>query len=264
MLSHQSAGREFMAKISAFIVVALVALAVTVISIKPSQFETRYVNNGQGYIAYQLSGDGEAIVLVHGFPSESYHWELLGIINSLNADFKILSYDVRGHGNSYKPVGKENYGIGLIDDIAFLLDKEGIDKATIVGHSMGGMIALKFASRYPERTRAVVSVGMGWMDDGEYSQRFFSIAPEAAYSDALKSCWFSLLEITLSEQEMVELGVPVKIIIGKDDGNYQQTIPPIKAIRPDINILEIPGWGHQGILWWDGLIEEITSFAKGH
>lgn len=250
-----------MAKVAGLLFVALIVLAVSIIAIKPSQFETRYANNGEGYIAYQVSGEGPAIVLVHGFPSQSYHWELLGVINSLNGDFKVLSYDVRGHGNSYKPVGQENYGIGLIDDVAFLLDAEGIEKATIVGHSMGGMIALKFASRYPERTQGAVSIGMGWLDDGEYSQQFFAVAPEAAYTEALQSCWYSLLDVTLPEQELLDLQVPVKIIIGTEDGLYEQSIPPLKAARSDIDVIELPGWGHQGILWWDGLIDEIRASA---
>ena len=103
--------------------------------------------NGIPYV-YERSGQGKALVLLHGFPLDHTIWELLTPLLQKRAD--VIVPDLRGFGGSgLSPAG---YGVNdLAADIASLLSHLKIDKAVIAGHSMGGYVALAFAHAYPQR-----------------------------------------------------------------------------------------------------------------
>lgn len=98
-----------------------------------------------------LCGD---LVLVHGLAASLGFWHL-GIVRSLSALCRLIAYDLRGHGRSeMTPTG---YSIPqMTDDLAALLDHLGLERVHLLGHSFGGAIALRFASRYPERVHSLI------------------------------------------------------------------------------------------------------------
>src|SRR5688500_314199 len=99
-------------------------------------------------LAYTRRGKGTPLVLLHGYPLDNHLWD--DIVPLLEDTFDLIQPDLRGFGKSTtveSPYIMDDYA----SDIAGLLDQLGIQKAAIVGHSMGGYVALAFARLYPER-----------------------------------------------------------------------------------------------------------------
>jgi 3-oxoadipate enol-lactonase len=104
-------------------------------------------------VNYQVKGEGEPIVLIHGGSASIMHW--IYQIPELSKRFKVTVYDVRGHGKSDKP--KQEYSIELFsEDLSELLKELKVEKAHIIGHSLGGMIAQQFALSFPNRVLSLV------------------------------------------------------------------------------------------------------------
>ncbi|MBD3341264.1 MAG: alpha/beta fold hydrolase [Candidatus Lokiarchaeota archaeon] len=95
-----------------------------------------------------ISGQGEPIFLLHGFPDFWYGWKK--IIDGLNDEFRLIVPDLRGYNLSDKPNDVEEYQVEyLIDDVKKLSQKLNIEKFTLVGHDWGGVISWIFAENYP-------------------------------------------------------------------------------------------------------------------
>jgi len=104
---------------------------------------------------YQERGlpPGLPVVFVHGFPFSHAMWDQQ--MMALPQEYRAISYDVRGHGQS--DAGDGQYSIEFfVDDLIGLLDHLGIRQAVICGLSMGGYIALRAVERHPERIRALI------------------------------------------------------------------------------------------------------------
>ena len=99
-------------------------------------------------INYLYEGNGDkTLVFIHGLSDSLEYWQVLS--SALTDDYKVLSYDIRGHGGS--DYGNEKLTIDLLrDDLYNLFLKLNIEKATIIGFSLGGHIALSFILKYPE------------------------------------------------------------------------------------------------------------------
>ena len=105
-------------------------------------------------VDYTITGSGPAIFFAHGIGGRRSGWD--DIIAGLEDDFTCIRYDQRGHGLS--PVPPVPYSLDeLVEDLEALRAKLGIEKAHIVGHSLGGMIAPAYARTYPER---VLTLGL--------------------------------------------------------------------------------------------------------
>jgi pimeloyl-ACP methyl ester carboxylesterase len=109
-------------------------------------------------IAYDLTGPAEApvVVFVHGLAASRGVWQ--GQSDRLSSRFRVLRYDLRGHGDSdvsAQPCSRSD----LANDLARLLDFLGIERAVVVGHSGGGVVAMQFAVDHPQRLNALVLVG---------------------------------------------------------------------------------------------------------
>jgi pimeloyl-ACP methyl ester carboxylesterase len=104
--------------------------------------------------AYSIEGEGPALFMVHGVGGRRQGWA--GLVDRLKAEYRCISYDLRGHGDSPRsplPFGLEE----LVADLEALRAKLGIEKAHVIGHSLGGMVAPAYARRHPDR---VLSVGL--------------------------------------------------------------------------------------------------------
>lgn len=104
-------------------------------------------------IWHRITGDGEPVVQIHG--SGFGHFNFDPVTPKLAESYRVIDYDQRGYGQSDRPV--QDYDMEVwADDVAGLLQELGFDSAHIHGTSMGGMVALTFAGKYPERTRSVI------------------------------------------------------------------------------------------------------------
>jgi pimeloyl-ACP methyl ester carboxylesterase len=110
-------------------------------------------------IHYQRVGNGPDLVMLHGLSGNLAVWHLK-IVGLLRDHFRVLTYDLRGHG--YSDVPPNGYTAGdMADDLLGLLDALEIQRPFIVGHSYGADTALYFALKYPNRVRKVVSIEAG-------------------------------------------------------------------------------------------------------
>jgi len=105
------------------------------------------INTQHAIGAYQINGDGIPLVLIHGFPENSTVWERQQ--SNLQADYTVITPDLPGSGNS--PLAYPLSIDSMADFVHAILLAEGIDKAVIAGHSMGGYVALAFAEKYPDQ-----------------------------------------------------------------------------------------------------------------
>jgi pimeloyl-ACP methyl ester carboxylesterase len=109
-------------------------------------------------LAYLDSGQGPAVLFIHGLLGSHRNWAHL--IDALEADHRVLAPDLFGHGASAKPMG--DYSLGAhAATLRDLLDRLGIDRVTLVGHSLGGGIAMQFCYLFPERVERLVLVSSG-------------------------------------------------------------------------------------------------------
>lgn len=106
-------------------------------------------------LCYEMKGEGEPLVLIHGFGSEKESWNAQ--FEPLSKHFKVIRFDNRGAGESDRP--DEPYQMEVLaDDVASLLDQLDIRKTHIAGWSLGGMIVQQFAVRHPERIKRIVLI----------------------------------------------------------------------------------------------------------
>jgi len=102
---------------------------------------------------YRITGEGEPVVQIHG--AGFGHFNFAPATPELSKRFKVIDFDLRGYGRSDRPL--QHYDMEVwADDVAGLLDALGLEAAHVHGTSMGGMIAIVFAGKYPERTTSVV------------------------------------------------------------------------------------------------------------
>ncbi|MBN9599978.1 MAG: alpha/beta hydrolase [Afipia sp.] len=121
-------------------------------------------HNGSVEIAYHDEGEGDPIVLVHGFAStKNVNWIYPSWISTLTkAGRRVVALDNRGHGESSKLYDPEEYHIGtMAGDVRALMDHLGIDRADIMGYSLGSRIAAYLATRDPQRLRSLIIAGLG-------------------------------------------------------------------------------------------------------
>ena len=126
-----------------------------------------YFDSAGVRIHYQDIGAGEAVVLVQGFASTAAHnWGGTGWMATLSGRYRVIALDVRGHGLSDRPHAREVYGYaGMGADVTRLMDHLGIERAILIGYSMGASIAIELMLSHPERFRAIVLGGIAY-DDG--------------------------------------------------------------------------------------------------
>jgi pimeloyl-ACP methyl ester carboxylesterase len=108
--------------------------------------------------AFRVAGSGPPIVLIHGIGDSSATWD--PVLPALARRHLVIAPDLLGHGRSDKP--RADYSVAAYaNGVRDLLGVLGINRATLVGHSLGGGVAMQFAYQFPERTERLVLVGSG-------------------------------------------------------------------------------------------------------
>ena len=110
-----------------------------------------YFDSNGVSIHYIDQGAGVPIVLVHGRGGSLQGWIDNGVLPNLTKDYRVIAFDLRGHGLSAKPHTQQQYGKEMALDIVRLMDHLGIDKAHIIGYSLGANIVAQLLVLHPER-----------------------------------------------------------------------------------------------------------------
>ncbi|MGO9359574.1 MAG: alpha/beta fold hydrolase [Xanthobacteraceae bacterium] len=224
--------------------------------------------NGAVEIAYLDEGEGDPIVLVHGFASsKNVNWVYPGWVSELTkAGRRVIALDNRGHGDSTKLYDPENYYLGtMAGDVRALMDHLTISRADIMGYSLGGRITALLAYNSPERVRAAVlgGIGMGLIAGGgpgenvalalEADQladvtdpvgRTFRAFAEQTRSDrrALAACLRGSRRL-MSRAEAAAITVPVLIAVGTTD-EVAGSAHALGEVIAQAQVLDIPDRDH--------------------
>ena len=219
-------------------------------------------------IAFLDQGEGEPIVLVHGFASnKEVNWVAPGWMATLaGAGRRAIALDNRGHGASAKLYEPAAYHSRLMaEDVRALLDHLGLPRADVMGYSMGARIAAYLALAHPDRVRSAVFGGLGSkLVDGvglpetlaegleapdlaavtDPTARTFRSFAEQTKSDlrALAACIRGSRQ-TLSRAEVERIAVPVLVAVGSKDA-IAGSPHELAALIPGARALTIPNRDH--------------------
>ncbi|WP_046865400.1 alpha/beta fold hydrolase [Microvirga massiliensis] len=214
------------------------------------------------------SGSGDPVLLVHGFASNhAVNWvNTLWVTTLTRAGYRVIALDNRGHGQSQKLYRPEDYDSSVMaGDLRRLLDHLDLERADLIGYSMGARIVAHLALLSPARARSIVLGGLGIrlvhgvglpigiadameapsLDDlTDPMQRMFRAFAEQTRSDlkALAACIRGSRQ-TLTEEEVVSIRVPTLVAVGTKD-DVAGSGPALAQLMPNARSLEIPGRDH--------------------
>ena len=203
--------------------------------------------NGDG-VQIQLAeweGRGKTVLCIHGITANCRSWDV--VASALSPAHRIVAMDLRGRGGSDKP--PSGYSLEHhMKDIIGVMDDLGLEKAVIMGHSLGAFISLAFGARYPERVDRVVLVdGAGKLSQKQFDHVFEAIKPALDrlgkvfpstddYINLMKSSpyihpWSPAIEgYYLYELEEVEGGVRCNI----NPAHIQEEAENVRKFEPDM------------------------------
>jgi pimeloyl-ACP methyl ester carboxylesterase len=196
-----------------------------------------YATNRGCRIAFDVTGEGPAVLLQHGLLSRRRTWHDNGFVAALARNHTVVTVDSLGHGDSDKPADPELYRRDArADDLAAVLDTLGIERAHLVGYSMGGWMVTAFAGRHPGR---LLSLAIGGWDPvggkgaggGTKPAIDFELVRAAARARApdvtawitpeavpgLRACWDAIADTEGAEAALAGCGAPVLMWCGEAD-----------------------------------------------
>ena len=221
-------------------------------------------------IHYEVTGDGPALLLTHGYSATGEMWQ--GQLATLSPHFKVITWDMRGHGASDYPQDQAAYSEeATVADMAALLDAVGAEQAIIGGLSLGGYMSLAFHRAHPKRTRAllIIDTGPGYKNDqardgwnanairraerleadglGDLSKASAEVR-QARHRDATGLARAARGMLTQRDARVIEslpgVGVPSVVIVGAQDTPFLAASDYMAAKIPGAKKIIIEGAGH--------------------
>jgi pimeloyl-ACP methyl ester carboxylesterase len=150
--------------------------------------DDQYFDSNGVKIHYVIKGEGEPVVLIHGFTADiDKNWgsqsasadsngERLSVMDRLAKNYQVIAIDNRRHGKSGKPHDPKQYGVEMAEDVVRLLDHLKIAKAHVVGYSMGGIITAKLLVTHPDRLLSATLGGHSGIREGEPTEFYDELA----------------------------------------------------------------------------------------
>lgn len=237
-------------------------------------------------IEYLDEGAGDPVVLVHGFASnKETNWVYPGWIKPLvDAGFRVIALDNRGHGASTKYYETERYHIPeMTRDVIALLDHLQIEKADLVGYSMGARISAYAAAHFPSRVRSVTLGGMGInltqsVSSGNRVAKALE-APSIAdvtepvglsfrkFAEQTKSDLKALAALSYSHQRIVpredaaKIRVPVLVVVGTKD-DIAGSGPELAELIPGAKFVSLEDRDHMRTVGDAKFKKAVIEFLK--
>ena len=225
-------------------------------------------HNGSVEIAYLDEGEGEPIVLVHGFASTmNVNWVYPTWVSELRkAGRRVIAFDNRGHGGSSKLYDPAQYSIAaMAGDVVALMDHLAIARADVMGYSLGARMAAWLALHAPERLRAAIfgGIGMAMIEGGGPGENVVAALEAAsldavsdpvgrtfrAFADQTRSDRLALAACLrgsrglMSRAEAARIGLPVLIVVGTTD-EIAGSAEGLGRIIAGSHVLDIPNRDH--------------------
>uniref|UniRef100_Q07MB5 Alpha/beta hydrolase fold n=1 Tax=Rhodopseudomonas palustris (strain BisA53) TaxID=316055 RepID=Q07MB5_RHOP5 len=214
-------------------------------------------------IHYTSEGDGPLVVLLHGLLFDAASWKATGIVDYLQDRFRLVCIDSLGHGDSDKPLDAKLYvQPQRAGDVVAVLDELGYARAHVIGHGMGGWLAVRLAKFFPQHLSSLVIGGWNlvsgvapdhagpmtferWMRRaaGEAPERVALVTPEIF--PAIHACFDALSHLEGAADAVIDAKVPVMIWNGRDDPHHDPM--RVFARQHGLRSLSTPG-DHHGML----------------
>jgi pimeloyl-ACP methyl ester carboxylesterase len=239
-------------------------------------------------LAFLDKGDGDPVLMIHGFASSHFvNWVSPGWFKTLNdAGYRAIAFDNRGHGQSSKSYDPADYTPQkMASDAAALLDHLGIERAHVMGYSMGARITAFLALQEPAKVATVIfgGLGVGMVDGvGDWDPIADALLAEdaaavthprgktfRAFADqtksdrqALAACIATSREL-LSEDEVARITQPALIAVGtKDDigGSPEE----LAGLMPNAESFRIEGRDHMLAVGDKAFKQKVLEFLKEH
>jgi pimeloyl-ACP methyl ester carboxylesterase len=219
---------------------------------------------------YEVHGVGPALLLSHSYSATSQMWR--GQIEALSRDYKLIVWDMRGHGQSDYPGDAGAYSeAATVADMAALLDASGEESAIVGGLSLGGYMSLAFHLAHPDRVRAllIVDTGPGFRkDEAREAWNHNARNSAARYErDGLARLAKGGVEtrtsthrsadglvlaargmLTQKDARVIDslstIAVPTLVVVGADDAPFLAAGDYMAAKIPGARKIVIPGAGH--------------------
>lgn len=252
-------------------------------------------------IQYVTAGEGEPVILVHGFTASAMmNWQQPGVFDALAKDYKVVALDNRGHGRSGKPITKEMYGNEMVEDVVRLMDHLDIKRAHVVGYSMGGFITGKLLATHPDRLITATLGGAGWgrAEDGRAEmldelatslEQGHGIAPlirrltppgDPPPTDeqiagmnqmillmndpkALAAVARGMADLSIEEKTLRENKVPLLALIGDRDP-LKVGVDAMEPVAANLKVVVIEGADHMGAFSRPEFIDSLQAFLAEH
>lgn len=265
------------------------------------KLESQFFDSDGTKIHYVVVGEGEPVVLIHGFTANlQQNWKMPGIIDALKDDFQVIAIDNRGHGRSDKPHDVEQYGMQMVEDPIRLLDHLGIEKAHIVGYSLGGFITGKLLTTFPERVLTATLGGAGWDDPAGERMEFMNELADSLEAgegitplikmlnppgnpeptaDQIKTLNTMVMLVNdpkalaavirgaaqwkVPEEDIRASEVPTLALIGEVDP-LKDGVDALKEVMPDLQMVVIPGADHMNATSHPVFKESLLEFLHEH
>jgi pimeloyl-ACP methyl ester carboxylesterase len=218
-------------------------------------------------IAYVTAGKGEPVILVHGlYSSAQMNWQAPGTFDLLAQHFQVIALDLRGHGKSDKPTGDADYGQPMVEDIVGLMDHLKIQKAHMVGYSLGGIIVTRLMIDHPERVRSGALGGIAWLRQGSGLQGFWATMQPRDNGRTPPACVHGIARLAVTADQIKSIKTPVEILVGDRDPCKRLYVDPLQSVRNDWPVVLIKDAGHFNCIVKDklkqGLLEWLVKNAR--
>jgi pimeloyl-ACP methyl ester carboxylesterase len=228
------------------------------------------INRDGVEIYYEVHGGGPPLLLTHGYSSTSEMWK--GQIAALSKHYKLVVWDMRGHGRSDYPDDASAYSEALtVADMSALLDEVGADRAIVGGLSLGGYMSLAFYRAHPARVRAllIIDTGPGFKKDDareawnkrahDTGDRFEREGLAGLTSGSRERSSVSHRDVsglaraargmlTQHDARVIELlpdiKVPSLVVVGAEDAPFLAASDYMAAKIPEAKKVVIPAAGH--------------------
>lgn len=287
-------------RITLRIVVLAVAFHAAAGSLQAQQVEDQFFDSDGVSIRYIEKGEGEPVVLIHGFCANlDVMWLLPGMVDGLAKEYRVIAIDCRGHGKSGKPHDAAKYGEEMVADVIRLLDHLKIEKAHLLGYSMGGMITFKLMTDHPERVLSALPCGFGWApkvegdhlmmeqlavaleEHGsirplmEYLEAGDAVVDEAQFEQvdqmirlmndtkALAAVARGMADLRPDEDKLKTNAVPALAIVGSEDPLHEGAESMIDRM-PELEVRIIDGGDHMTTFTNPEFMQSILVFLKSH
>lgn len=235
-------------------------------------------------IAYSDEGEGAPVLLIHGFASNSrVNWQATGWVKTLlGAGFRVICIDNRGHGESEKLYDPELYSAAIMaQDAARLLDHLHIERAAVMGYSMGARVAAFLTMHHPQKVSRVIFAGLAErmvlgvpggeaISDGllaadvrdveDLGARSFRVFAENTKSDlkALAACIRSS-RVKIKAEALAKITCPVLVVAGDLD-TVSGPVQPLVDMIPGAKGVTLPNRNHMNAVGDMGYKKAVLAF----